>query len=166
MQRTFKYRLYPNRKQRETLAAQLDLCRELYNAALQERIESYKTPRKGVTWLEQQAQLPAIKEVRPEFKSVHAHTLQAVLIRLNRSFQNFFRRVKKNESPGSRDSKGATVSTVCYSRPQHSRCKATMWRSPRLATSRLRCTVGCPRNTGRCSSNRSVDRGMRAFPAQ
>jgi putative transposase len=86
MQRTFKYRLYPNRQQRETLAAQLDLCRELYNAALQERIASYKTTRKSVTWLQQQSQLPAIKEVRPEFKSVHAHTLQAVLIRLNRSF--------------------------------------------------------------------------------
>src|SRR5437762_2141075 len=100
MQRTFKYRLYPNRKQRETLGAQLDLCRELYNAALQERIASYKTTGKGVTWLEQQSQLPAIKEVRPEFKSVHAHTLQAVLIRLNRSFQNFFRRVKNNETPG------------------------------------------------------------------
>ena len=100
MQRTFKYRLYPNRKQRETLAAQLDLCRELYNAALQERMESYKTARKGVTWLQQQSQLPAIKEARPEFKSVHAHPLQAVLIRLNRSFQNFFRRVKKNETPG------------------------------------------------------------------
>ena len=100
MPRTLKYRLYPNRKQRETLATQLDLCRELYNAALQERIASYKTTRKGVTWLEQQSQLPAIKEVRPEFKSVHAHTLQAVLIRLNRSFQNFFRRVKKNETPG------------------------------------------------------------------
>ena len=166
MQRTFKYRLYPNRKQRETLATQLDLCRELYNAALQERIASYKTTRKDVTWLQQQSQLPAIKEVRPEFKSVHAHTLQAVLIRLNRAFQNFFRRVKKNESPGSRDSKGATVSTVWYSRPQHSRCKATMWLSPRLATSRLRCTVRCRRNTGRCSSNRFVDRGMRAFRAQ
>ena len=100
MQRTFKYRLYPNRKQRETLAAQVDLCRELYNAALQERIASYKTTGKGVTWLEQQAQLPSIKEVRPEFKSVHAHTLQAVLIRLNRAFQNFFRRVKNNETPG------------------------------------------------------------------
>ena len=100
MQRTFKYRLYPNRKQRETLGAQLDLCRELYNAALQERIASYKTTGKGVTWLEQQAQLPSIKEVRPEFKSVHAHTLQAVLIRLNRAFQNFFRRVKNNETPG------------------------------------------------------------------
>jgi putative transposase len=100
MQRTFKYRLYPNRKQREMLAAQLALCRELYNAGLQERIESYKTTGKGVTWLEQQSQLPVIKELRPEFKNVHAHTLQAVLIRLNRSFQNFFRRVKQGETPG------------------------------------------------------------------
>lgn len=100
MQRTFKYRLYPNRKQREILSAQLAMCRELYNAALQERIESYKTTGKGVTWLQQQSQLPAIKEVRPEFKTVHAHTLQAVLIRLNRSFQNFFRRAKKGEIPG------------------------------------------------------------------
>ena len=136
MQRIFKYRLYPNRQQRETLAAQVDLCRELYNAALQERIESYKTTGKGVTWLQQQAQLPAIKEVRPEFKSVHAHTLQAVLIRLNRSFQNFFVASRKTRHPGSRDSKGATVSTVWYSRPQHSRCKGTMWLSQRLATSR------------------------------
>jgi len=97
---TYKYRLYPNRKQRETLSTQLDLCRELYNAALQERIESYKTTGKGVTWLQQQAQLPGIKEDRPEFNGVHAHTLQAVLIRLNRSFQNFFRRVKRGENPG------------------------------------------------------------------
>ena len=100
MQRTFKYRIYPNRKQREILALQLSMCRELYNAGLQERIESYKTTGKGVTWLQQQSQLPAIKESRPEFKTIHAHTLQAVLIRLNRSFQNFFRRVKQGEMPG------------------------------------------------------------------
>lgn len=62
MQRTFKYRLYPNRKQREVLSAQLDMCRELYNAGLQERIESYKTTGKGVTWLQQQSQLPAVQE--------------------------------------------------------------------------------------------------------
>jgi putative transposase len=101
MQRTFKYRLYPNRKQRQILATQLDLCRELYNAGLQERIESYKTNRKGVTWLQQQSQLPAIKKIRPEFKTdIHSHTLQAVLIRLDRSFQNFFRRVKVGQTPG------------------------------------------------------------------
>jgi putative transposase len=76
------------------------MCRELYNAGLQERIESYKTTGKGVTWLQQQSQLPAIKEALPEFTTVHAHTLQAVLIRLNRSFQNFFRRVKAGQTPG------------------------------------------------------------------
>ena len=99
MRRTYKYRLYPDRKQREILTLHLDLCRELFNAGLQERIDSYKhgTP---VRWLDQQAQLPAIKEVRPEFKNIHAHTLQAVLIRLHRSFQNFFRRVRQGQTPG------------------------------------------------------------------
>ena len=35
--KTLKFRLYPNRQQREKLQATLDLCRELYNAGLQER---------------------------------------------------------------------------------------------------------------------------------
>lgn len=60
--------------------------RELSNAALQERMESYKITRQDVTWLEQQSQLPAIQVACPEFKNVPARTLQAVLIRLNRSF--------------------------------------------------------------------------------
>ena len=99
MHRIFKYRLYPNRKQRMMRDTHLMLCRE-YNAGLPERIECYKTNRKGVTWLEQQSQLPAIKEARPEFKNIHAHTLQAVLIGLNRAFQNFFGRVGKGQNPG------------------------------------------------------------------
>jgi putative transposase len=98
MQRIFKYRLHPNRKQREILSAQFEMCRELYNAALQERTQSYKITRKGGTWLQQQSQLPAIQQARPECENVYAHTLQAVLIRLNRSFQNFFRRVKKGQA--------------------------------------------------------------------
>src|SRR5437016_1397175 len=100
MHRIFKYRLYPNRKQRMMRDTHLMLCRELYNAGLPERIECYKTNRKGVTWLEQQSQLPAIKEARPEFKNIHAHTLQAVLIGLKRAFQNFFGRVRKGQNPG------------------------------------------------------------------
>jgi hypothetical protein len=85
MQRTFSS-VASNRQQREILSARLDMCRELSNAALQEPMESYKITRKAVTWLPQQSPLPAIQEARPEFKNVPAHTLQAVLIRLNRSF--------------------------------------------------------------------------------
>src|ERR1700730_14171853 len=129
MQRTFKYRLYPNRKQRETLTLQLDLCRELYNAALQERIESYKTTQKGVTWLQQQSQLPAIKEVRPEFKSINAHTLQAVLIRLNRSFQNFFRRVFTGGS------EHVSLHSLLFGFGRHYAFCAISWTSNSLAAS-------------------------------
>ena len=39
--RTYKFRLYPTKKQVETLEWTLDLCRELYNAALQERRDAY-----------------------------------------------------------------------------------------------------------------------------
>jgi putative transposase len=39
--RTFKYRLYPNRRQGEKLQATLDVCRELYNAAFEERREAW-----------------------------------------------------------------------------------------------------------------------------
>ena len=45
---TFKYRLYPNRLQREKLQATLDLCRELYNAGLQERRDAWSSHRQAI----------------------------------------------------------------------------------------------------------------------
>ncbi|MHA1400589.1 MAG: helix-turn-helix domain-containing protein, partial [Candidatus Heimdallarchaeaceae archaeon] len=33
---TYKVQLYPNKKQQETLARQLELCRQLYNRLLEE----------------------------------------------------------------------------------------------------------------------------------
>src|SRR5438045_1844755 len=163
MQRTFKYRLYPNRKQRETLAAQLDLCRELYNAALQERIASYKTTGKGVTWLEQQAQLPAIKEVRPEFKSVHAHTLQAVLIRLNRAFQNFFRRVKKNETPGFPRFKGRNRFSSLVFTPTAFQVQGRHVAISKVGNIKIKMHRRLPEKHGTLFLNRVCDWGIRCF---
>ncbi len=48
----------------------------------------------------QQAQLPAIKEVRPEYAALDAQMLQDVLQRLDRAFRAFFRRVKAGQTPG------------------------------------------------------------------
>ena len=42
VRKTFRYRLYPTRRQGEALAAQLDEARTLYNAALQERRDAYR----------------------------------------------------------------------------------------------------------------------------
>jgi len=148
MQRTFKYRLYPNRKQREILSAHLDMCRELYNAGLQERIESYKTTGKGVTWLQQQSQLPAIKEARPEFKGVHAHTLQAVLIRLNRSFQNFFRRVKNGETPGFPRFKGRNRFNSLVFTPEAWKMQSNKVAISKVGSIRIKLHRELPENTG------------------
>ena len=56
IRKTFKYRLYPNRKQRESLLATLEVCRFLYNDALQERREAWKLCRKSIPFGMQSAQ--------------------------------------------------------------------------------------------------------------
>jgi len=72
----------------------LDLCRDLYNAALEQRITAYKRQRKSVSYFDQTGQLPDLKDGCPEFKQVDAQCLQNVLKRLDEAYQHFFRRVK------------------------------------------------------------------------
>src|SRR5262249_25199676 len=72
-------------------------CRELYNAGLQERRDAWQKCGVSITVASQSAQLPAIKEVRPEYRDLHSQVVQDVLTRLDRAFQAFFRRVKNGE---------------------------------------------------------------------
>ncbi|WP_298629842.1 helix-turn-helix domain-containing protein, partial [uncultured Thermus sp.] len=44
--KAFKYRLYPTKPQRQDLEKVLSLCRQLYNAALQERRDAYRKAQK------------------------------------------------------------------------------------------------------------------------
>ena len=55
--KTFKYRLYPTKKQAEKLEWALIRCCELYNAALQEPREMFKYTGKGTTYNVQANQL-------------------------------------------------------------------------------------------------------------
>ncbi|MGA3200425.1 MAG: transposase [Halobacteriota archaeon] len=92
--KTFKYKLEPNRKQKVLLNSTLDVCRELYNMGLEQR----KMQRVGQ--FEQMRQVTALKSEFPEYKTVHAHVLQNVIKKLNRSFENFFRRCKEGGKVG------------------------------------------------------------------
>ena len=53
MHKAFVYRLYPTAKQEEQLTWILDRCRELYNAALEERREAYRMAGKTLGYYEQ-----------------------------------------------------------------------------------------------------------------
>jgi putative transposase len=98
--KTFKYKILPTPEQEDKMAFVLRRCRELYNAGLQERRDAWQKCHKSITRAHQSAELPAIKDVRPEYHDVHSQVLQDVLTRLNRAFQAFFRRVEKGEQPG------------------------------------------------------------------
>src|SRR6516162_4707609 len=100
VRKTYKYKLQPTAEQAGAMAFVLRRCRELYNAGLQERREAWQKCGVSVTASEQSAQLPAIKEVRPEYRDIHSQVLQDVLTRLDRAFQAFFRRVQQGDKPG------------------------------------------------------------------
>ena len=78
----------------------LDLCRELYNAGLQERRDALKLNRISISYVEQANQLGDIKAVRDDLETVHSQVLQDVLKRLDKTFKAFFGRVKKREKAG------------------------------------------------------------------
>src|SRR5271165_2191426 len=98
--KAFKYKLMPTLEQEQALERVLWRCRELYNAGLQERRDAWEKCHVSVTFTRQSAELPDIKEVRPEYHDINAQVLQDVLHRLDKAFAAFFRRVKAGEQPG------------------------------------------------------------------
>jgi putative transposase len=99
--KAFKYRIYPTHKQTATLQWTLDRCRELYNAALQERREAWKYERKSISAFEQMRSLTGIKaEVRTEYQEIGSHVLQDVIKRVDKAFKGFFSRLKKGQTAG------------------------------------------------------------------
>jgi putative transposase len=98
--RSYKFRIFPTRAQVKMLERTLDICCELYNAALQERREAWRINRESVNYHAQAIQLPEIKAIRPELGMVHSQVLQDVLRRLDKAFDAFFRRVKSGDKAG------------------------------------------------------------------
>ena len=82
------------------MQATLDVCRELYNAALQERREAWSSHRKGIYYVQQAKQLPDIKTVREDVGEVHSQVLQDALRRIDKAFRAFFLRCQRGQVPG------------------------------------------------------------------
>jgi putative transposase len=98
--KAYKYKLKTNAKFEAALQATLNICRELYNAALQERRDAYKINGLSINYHAQAVQLPQIKRLREDVGAVHSQVLQDTLRRVDKTFDAFFRRVKKGETPG------------------------------------------------------------------
>jgi putative transposase len=82
MRKAFKYKIEASEAVEQKLTNTLDICRELYNAAIQERRDAYKVQTVSINYQVQANQLPSIKQTRAELKGVHSQVLQAVLKRV------------------------------------------------------------------------------------
>lgn len=91
--RTYKFRIYPNREQIERLDRTLTLCRRLYNAGLEQRIIA-RHLQYPIKYRNQQSELPKVKTELEEYNNVYSQVLQTTLQRLDKAFDNFFRRIK------------------------------------------------------------------------
>jgi len=99
MKKTFKYRLYPTATQQELLRQQLSEACRLYNAALQERREAYRSHQKSLNYYDQANQLKEIR-VNGDLALANYHCGQDVLKRIDKAFKAFFRRVKQGQRAG------------------------------------------------------------------
>jgi putative transposase len=101
VRKTYKYRLQPTPAQARTLETVLARCRALYNVALEQRKTWWERGQgKAATYDQQKTELPDLKAACPDYAEVNAQVLQDVILRVERTFQAFFRRVQAGEKAG------------------------------------------------------------------
>ena len=98
--RRVTYKLYPTPTQLTALEVLCDRHRQLYNAALEERIDAYAKKRISISFADQCKSLTLIRHAHREYLAVNAQSAQVTLKRLDQAFKHFFRRVKQGDNPG------------------------------------------------------------------
>lgn len=95
------YRLYPTKAQQAALLGLLASHKDLWNAALEERISAWSKAKKSISYEDQCKSLTQIRGELPEdWASANCSSQQITLRRLNKAFQAFFARCAKGQTPG------------------------------------------------------------------
>ena len=97
---TYKYRLRPSRKQHAALDAIVESQRQLYNAALEERIDAYRKQRVKRTYMDQTRGLTEWRQSDPDARGVPANLQRATLKRVDDAYTFFLNRMKAGAKAG------------------------------------------------------------------
>ena len=97
---TYRYRLLPTKLQHRSLEQILESQRQLYNAALEERIGAYRKAGVTLTYIDQTKGLTEWRRDDPEASALPVSLQRATLKRLDNAYKGFFRRVKNGGKPG------------------------------------------------------------------
>jgi putative transposase len=98
--RTYRFYLQPTHRQRIALSRLLDVQRELYNAALDERRGAWRCEHRSVSYIDQCRTLTEVRETNPETLEFGVVVCRGTLKRLDRAFMAFYGRCDRGETPG------------------------------------------------------------------
>ena len=91
MEKSYRYRIYPNKNQKELLAKTFGCCRFVYNYYLNARINMYKESKTTMTYNMCSSDLTQLKKTYEWLKEVDSTALQSSLKDLDIAYKNFFR---------------------------------------------------------------------------
>ncbi len=97
---SFRYRLLPTKRQHRALEQILESQRQLYNAALEERIGAYRKAGLTRAYIDQTKALTEWRRSDPEACAFPVCLQRATLKRLDEAYSGFFRRVARGGNPG------------------------------------------------------------------
>lgn len=97
---TYKYRLLPTKRQHRALEELLESQRQLYNAALEERLSFYKVMKKGLSFNDQCKALTECRNELPEMARLPLKVQRWTLGRLDLTFKKFFLKLYQNKGRG------------------------------------------------------------------
>ena len=93
MYKAYKYRLYPNKSQKELITKHMGCVRFVYNWALNMKISAYQKDNLSLSRFDLQKELPVMKKTVEYswLKEVNSQSLQVSLENLDKAYTNFFR---------------------------------------------------------------------------
>ena len=110
---TFKYRLYPSKKQVALMDETIETCRHWYNLCLGERKNAWETERRNIGKFDQLAKVKDYRKENAYAFRVHSHIMQGVVADLDKAFQAFFfAGSRSGKRQDTQDLKENTVSIV------------------------------------------------------
>lgn len=100
VKRIYEYRIFPSKCISKKLDKTLNACRFLYNAELEYENQLWFSNQEYVGKEDLNNLIPDWKSINPNLKKVHSQVLQNTSDRLCKAFENFFKRIKRDEKAG------------------------------------------------------------------
>ena len=91
VEKAYKYRIYPNKKQKEIIAKTFGSCRFVYNKYLAKRIEVYEASKETFSYIQCANDMKQLKSELKWLKEVDSTALQSSLKDLDMAYQKFFK---------------------------------------------------------------------------